>query len=553
MGSPTAQHQNVSLLKQSLLRKPSASSPVTPHASSSDLIMSQRSGLSSASVSSEDVKETHHLSIAYDPESGRKMLNRYEIIRQLGRGQHGKVKLARNLETGEYVAIKIVDRNSRPRLGSMRPGNTQEDKIRREIAIMKKCIHPNIVRLKEVLDDSKSRKIYLVLEYLEKGEVGWQTADGGPALTREEARHMARCVLLGLEYLHFQGIIHRDIKPANLLMSKDDTVKISDFGVSYVSSAADTDELELAKTAGTPAFFAPELCVSGPARAPITHKIDIWAYGVTLYCLLFGRVPFTADSEYELFEVIANDPLVFPDEEERQQELLETRNDAYASQVDADLELAKDLLRKLLEKDPEKRIDIPAIKQHPWMTEGLANELMTFESQDVDRIQVTDSEVRGAVQGITSRIRRGLSRFGSTALEIAGIRRKGSGVSISRGSDGGGSSGGTTSGSQTPRSSSLKSDAAPWASWGGEHRRQRSGPDFTDLRRASAVSAVSTNSSAPEDHAVLECDLDPPEGESRTASPAVSSPVEPATAPLGTTAMEVDTDVTGVVGDKSHR
>jgi serine/threonine protein kinase len=433
------------------------------------------------------------LSIAYDPESGRKMLNRYEIIRQLGRGQHGKVKLARNLETGEYVAIKIVDRTSRPRLGKLqRRENSQEEKIRKEIAIMKKCIHPNIVRLKEVLDDNSSRKIYLVLEYLEKGEVVWQTSDGKAAMTRDEARNAARCVLLGLEYLHFQGIIHRDIKPANLLLSKDDNVKISDFGVSYISSSLDVDELELAKTAGTPAFFAPELCVSGPARAPITHKIDIWAYGVTLYCLLFGTVPFTADSEYELFEVIANDPLVFPDDEERQQELRETRKEAYPSQVDADMEMAKDLLRKLLEKDPEKRIDVPEIKRHPWIVEGLAEEILP-ETEEVRRIEVTEGEVRAAVQGITSRIRRGLSRFGSTALEIAGLRRRGSGASLNKGSSDGSSGGGTTSGTQTPpqRCSSLRSEAQ-WAGW--EHRRQHSGPpDVLEARRPSAHSIMSTS------------------------------------------------------------
>ncbi|ODV60854.1 serine/threonine-protein kinase, partial [Ascoidea rubescens DSM 1968] len=211
-------------------------------------------------------------------------------------------------------------------------------KIRKEIAIMKKCDHKHVVKLNEVLDDINSRKIYLVLEYLENGE-----KKGRPMMSFKEARAVFRDVLLGLEYLHYQGIIHRDIKPANLLLSKDNTVKISDFGVSFASNLNENDpdydeknnDYELAKTAGTPAFFAPELCFSSNNKLKpsissdnsnnnnnnneiednppkIDYKIDIWALGVTLYCLLFGNLPFNADSEFELFDVIINQPLSFP-------------------------------------------------------------------------------------------------------------------------------------------------------------------------------------------------------------------------------------------------
>lgn len=132
---------------------------------------------------------------------------------------------------------------------------------------------------------------------------------------------MKLCVLV-----HFQGVIHRDIKPANLLLSREGRVKISDFGVSHVCQGDITDEVELAKTAGTPMFFAPELC-SGERDENLTKlytkeipyflcdyirtdyfktqkigkTIDIWALGVTLYCFIFGKCPFTADNEFELF------------------------------------------------------------------------------------------------------------------------------------------------------------------------------------------------------------------------------------------------------------
>lgn len=337
---------------------------------------------------------------------------------------------------------------------------------------MKKCHHPNIVCLLEVLDDSSSKtnKIYLVLEYLEKGELHWQDAKGNPILSMEQARDVARDVISGLEYLHFQGIIHRDIKPANLLRDQNGTVKISDFGVSYATSLNNgtNDELELAKTAGTPAFFAPELCAPIPAdggpRPPITKKIDIWAFGVTLFCLIYGKLPFSAESEFELFQVIANEPLVFPDEVsefpvpkknknfhsifynqptgdncEKQSTLEEEEAKDEATHApsitvtpDPKLKEVKDLLRKLLEKDPVKRIDMEDIKHHPWIMDGMDQPLLEHfltNTASEQKIDVTTEEVQEAVSGIGSRIKRGLSRFRSHIAK--GLTRKSSSSSSS--------------------------------------------------------------------------------------------------------------------------
>lgn len=327
---------------------------------------------------------------------------------------------------------------------------------------MKKCSHPNIVRLIEVLDDS-SKKIYMVLEYLERGEINWQDKNDNPIMTLDEARDVARDVASGLEYLHFQGIVHRDIKPANLLRDKDGTVKISDFGVSYASNLDNdtNDELELAKTAGTPAFFAPELCTTtapdGGPRPPITYKIDVWAFGVTLFCLVFGKLPFSAENEYELFDVISSDPLVFPDEvpvfpvprkkkgfnsifynvnDDLEEESLDKnltqdsenqKEPVPLVKPNPELDLVKDLLRKFLEKDPVKRIDLDGVKHHTWMMEGMDNaslEHFLTATADEQRIVVTNEEVQKAVVGLGTRIKRGLSRLGTSALQFAGFRHK---------------------------------------------------------------------------------------------------------------------------------
>ncbi|AET41669.1 serine/threonine protein kinase SAK1 Ecym_8399 [Eremothecium cymbalariae DBVPG len=409
---------------------------------------------SSVQRATRKVKETNKISLEYDPISKRKVLNTYEIIKELGRGQHGKVKLALDLVTKQQVAIKIVDRhNKRTSWKLTKPAKHEEnDKIRREIAIMKKCDHEHVVKLIEVLDDMKSRKIYLVLEYCSKGEVKWCPGDqleiaarGPPLLTFQRTREILRGVVLGLEYLHYQGIIHRDIKPANLLLSENDVVKISDFGVSLASSKSSScassssslssavagfgaegpDELELAKTAGTPAFFAPEICLGNdvyqkleidreeiPTKGPlVSFMIDIWALGVTLHCLLFGKLPFISDFEMELFEKIVNDPLKFPSYLDMKE------NNVSQLSCEDEYEAAKDLLNKLLEKNPFKRITISEIKRHPFVcwdfnnTQGLdekyaslkLSEQTTFcrnEAECYQQISVSLDEVDNAVYGI---------------------------------------------------------------------------------------------------------------------------------------------------------
>lgn len=211
--------------------------------------------------------------------------------------------------------------------------------IREEIACMKKLNHPNLVQLIEVLDDPEEDSLYMVLEMCRKGIVMKVGLDETVTPYDEETcRCWFRDLVLGIEYLHAQGVIHRDIKPENLLLTSDDILKVSDFGVSEMFEKPDV--MRTAKSAGSPAFLPPELCVA--KHGDVSGKAaDVWSMGVTLYCLRYGKLPFNHTGVLEIYESIKNDSPVLPEGETP--ELV-------------------DLFGRILEKDPEKRIKMPELR-----------------------------------------------------------------------------------------------------------------------------------------------------------------------------------------------
>ena len=218
---------------------------------------------------------------------------------------------------------------------------------------MKKLNHSNLVSLIEVLDDPDEDSLYMVLEMCKKGvimKVG--LGDKADPYDIESCRCWFRDLILGIEYLHAQGVVHRDIKPDNLLLTEDDVLKIVDFGVSEMFEKQ--SEMLTAKSAGSPAFLPPELCVA--KHGGISGKAaDIWSMGVTLYCLRFGQIPFEKPGILETYESIKNDPLEFEGE------------------VEGDF---KDLMLRLLEKDPSKRIKMPELRVSTidgWIPTSQAN------------------------------------------------------------------------------------------------------------------------------------------------------------------------------------
>ena len=204
---------------------------------------------------------------------------------------------------------------------------------------MKKLNHPNLVSLIEVLDDPNEDSLYMVLEMCKKGVVMKVGMDEkADPYDSESCRCWFRDLILGVEYLHAQGVVHRDIKPDNLLLTEDDILKIVDFGVSEMFEK--TSDMSTAKSAGSPAFLPPELCVA--KHGGISGKAaDIWSMGVTIYCLRFGRVPFEKLAVLQLYESIKTDNIAFDQECE---------------------EDFRDLILRILEKDPLKRIAMSELR-----------------------------------------------------------------------------------------------------------------------------------------------------------------------------------------------
>ncbi|XP_064612261.1 calcium/calmodulin-dependent protein kinase kinase 1-like isoform X2 [Liolophura sinensis] len=329
--------------------------------------------------------ETRRVSVS--DTDGYTQLNQYKLKDEIGKGSYGIVKLAYNEQDDTHYAMKILSkkklvkksgffRKPPPREG--KPGSVRLshplDRVHREIAILKKLDHPNIVRLAEVLDDPDEDNLYLAFELVEQGEVIEIPTD--TPLSEQQAWSYFRDIILGTEYLHYQKIIHRDLKPANLLLGDDGHIKIADFGVSNEFQGGDAF---LTGTAGTPAFLGPEALKD--EREKCSGKaLDIWAMGITLYCFVFGHCPFADEYVLGLHKKILKDPVVFPER----------------PVISADL---KDLILKMLSKNPVARITLPEVKVHPWVTRQ-GEFLLPSEEDNCSLITVTDEEVDNSVKHI---------------------------------------------------------------------------------------------------------------------------------------------------------
>lgn len=308
-------------------------------------------------------------------------LNQYKLMDQIGQGSYGLVKLAYSEEDSTHYAMKILSKRKLVRQAGLmrkapRKATTPLDRVYREIAVLKKLDHPNVVKLVEVLDDPVEDSLYMVFELVKEGEVLSVPTD--TPLTEDRAWNIFRDTLLGLEYLHYQKIIHGDLKPGNLLLTEDGRVKIADLGVCN-EFLGDDATMSNCSTAGTPAFRAPETLKQG-TRQYCGRASDIWALGATLFSLVFGNVPFVAQSVPKLYERIKNDNISFP--------TLPNISDNL-----------KNCIEEMLKKDPNDRITLPQLKQHPWVTSNNRFPLPS-EHENCRLVQISDDDISSVVRSI---------------------------------------------------------------------------------------------------------------------------------------------------------
>jgi len=260
----------------------------------------------------------------------------YELGATLGRGNYGLVKLAVNRDTGEQYAVKIVKKEV------LEDSSVANVDIKREIAIMKALDHRNIVALSDVLYSPK--RVFMVMELVRGGELFESIVKNGRQ-DEETARRYFHQLIDAVHYCHHRGVYHRDLKPENLLLGESGELKITDFGFSAMKDYG----AHLLKTnCGSPHYCAPEVW-NGMQDGYDGRKNDAWSCGIILYVMLTGKQPFYDEDDDVLLDKVNAGLVEYPD---------------YLSSG------ARDLIERLLEKNPKKRYSLSKVKRHAWFAVG---------------------------------------------------------------------------------------------------------------------------------------------------------------------------------------
>ncbi|XP_010919144.2 CBL-interacting protein kinase 9 isoform X4 [Elaeis guineensis] len=265
----------------------------------------------------------------------RTRVGKFELGRTLGEGTFAKVKFARNVQTGDSVAIKILDKDQVLR-------HKMVELIKREISTMKLIKHPNVVQLYEVM--ASKTKIYIVLEFVNGGELFDKIVKHG-RLKEDEARRYFQQLINAVDYCHSRGVYHRDLKPENLLLDSYGNLKVSDFGLSAFAPQIREDGL-LHTACGTPNYVAPEVLNDKGYDGTAS---DIWSCGVILFVLMAGYLPFDEPNLMALYKKICKANFSCP---------------SWFSSG------AKKLVKCILDPNPHSRITIPQILEDEWFTKG---------------------------------------------------------------------------------------------------------------------------------------------------------------------------------------
>lgn len=224
-----------------------------------------------------------------------KTIGKFQVQRMLGRGATATVYLAQDPFTNKEVAIKVAH----PEIFEDQGDDARFMKMFiNEASLAGKLRHPNIVSVFDAGNEGELH--YIVMEYV-AGHTLKQNCHPSRLLPASEVVEIIFKCCNALEYAFFHGLIHRDLKPANLLVTSGTNVKITDFGTALLTNSELTQVVD---AVGTPSYMSPEQLMGGK----LSQQADIYSLGVVMYQLLSGRLPFSADNQYELIKKIAKDP-----------------------------------------------------------------------------------------------------------------------------------------------------------------------------------------------------------------------------------------------------
>lgn len=256
----------------------------------------------------------------------------FQIGKKLGKGKFGKVYCVKDKKTGFVFALKIMEKKELQ-------DYKVEKQFRREVEIQYRLKHNNILGLYSYFHDET--RVYLVLEYVYNGEL-YKYLKKKRRFNDITASHYIYQMAEALSYLHARNIIHRDIKPENILLGFDNVVKISDFGWSVIASNSKRSTM-----CGTLDYLPPEMIEAKEHD----YRVDVWALGVLCYELVVGQPPFEEEFRDATYKRIAKVDLKIPE---------------FISPECADL------IKSLLQYDPEKRFPLSEVKNHLWITKNRA-------------------------------------------------------------------------------------------------------------------------------------------------------------------------------------
>ncbi|RAL15028.1 aurora family serine/threonine-protein kinase [Aspergillus homomorphus CBS 101889] len=285
--------------------------------------------------------EQRHPAPLYDQPSPKKLhLGMFEIGKPLGKGKFGRVYLAKERSSGFVCALKVLHKSE------LQQGGVQKQ-VRREIEIQSNLRHPNVLRLYGHFHDSK--RIFLILEFAGRGELYKHLRKEHRFPEWKAAQYIAQ-MAAALKYLHKKHVMHRDIKPENILVGIHGEIKISDFGWSVHAPNNRRQTM-----CGTLDYLPPEMLKPGSQDNFYNEKVDLWSLGVLTYEFLVGEAPFE-DTPVMTQRRIARADMTVP---------------SFVSPE------AKDLIKRLLVLDPEKRISLDEIQRHPWILKHCVKEEQT--------------------------------------------------------------------------------------------------------------------------------------------------------------------------------